>query len=106
MIQVSYGSDAASKARAKTLADSLTREINGNASKFDEVVVRSQAPNSGYQAGDGGYLPRNAQAQQAAGADFINTAFSLKQGEISKVIEGVRGYQIVKVTETYGQKFL
>jgi len=106
MIQVAYGPDAASKARAKTLADNLSREIGGNAAKFDEVVIRSQAPNSGYQAGDGGYLPRNAQAQQVAGADFINTAFSLKQGEVSRVIEGIRGYQIIKVTETYSQKFL
>jgi len=70
------------------------------------VVIRGQAPNSGYQAGDGGYLPRNMQAQQAAGMDFINTAFSLKQGEVSKIIDGVQGYQIIKITETYSQKSL
>ena len=106
MIQVAYGNDAASKARAKDTVDRLNREIGSNPAKFDETVMKGQAPNSGYQAGDGGYLPRNMQAQQAAGIDFINTAFSLKQGEVSKIIDGVQGYQIIKITETYSQKSL
>ena len=106
MIQVPYGPDALAKVRAKELADRLNREIASNATKFDEAVMKAQAPNSGYQAGDGGYLPRNVQAQQAAGTEFINTAFSLKQGEVSKMIEGIQGYQIIKITETYAQKAL
>jgi len=106
MIQVAYGGDAVSKTRAKELADRLSREIGTNPSSFDEVVVRGQNPNSGYRAGDGGYLPRSVEAQARAGADFINTAFSLKQGEVSRVIEGIQGYQIIKITETYTQKAL
>jgi len=106
MIQVPYGSDTASKNRAKELADRLFRDIGSDPSKFDEAVVRGQAPNSGYQAGDGGYLPRNTEAQQVVGAIFMNTAFSLKQGEVSRLIEGVEGYQIIKVTETLQQKAL
>jgi len=106
MIQVAYGPDALSKTRAKDLAERLNREIGANPSKFDEAVMKSQTPNSGYMAGDGGYLPRNMQAQQVAGMDFLNTAFSLKQGEVSKLIEGVQGYQIIKITETYPQKSL
>jgi parvulin-like peptidyl-prolyl isomerase len=106
MIQIEYGPDAASKTKAKNLADSLIREIGSNASKFDEVVLRGQSPNSGYQAGDGGYLPRNMEAAQIVGQDFITTAFNLKQGEVSRLMEGVRGYQIIKVTETYAQKNL
>jgi parvulin-like peptidyl-prolyl isomerase len=106
LIQVNYGPDAASKAKAKELADRLFREIGANPSKFDEVTLRGQAPNSGYQAGDGGFLPRNPEAQQIVGADFINTAFNLKQGEVSKLMEGNLGYQIIKVTETYAMKNL
>jgi parvulin-like peptidyl-prolyl isomerase len=106
MIQVAYGSDAAAKTRAKTLIDSLTKEIGSSPSKFDEVVLRGQSPSAGYQAGDGGYLPRNPEAVQAAGQEFVNTAFNLKQGEVSKVIEGLRGYQIIKITETYAMKSL
>ncbi|MDR2258523.1 MAG: peptidylprolyl isomerase [Treponema sp.] len=106
MIQVSYGSDAAAKTRARELADRLFREINANPTKFDELVLRGQAQNSGYQAGDWGYLPRSLEAQQSLGADFVNTAFSLKQGEVSKLIEGTKAYHIIKVTETHEMKNL
>jgi parvulin-like peptidyl-prolyl isomerase len=106
MIQVLYGENAASKTRAKELVDRLVREIGTNTTRFDEVVLRGQASNSGYQAGDGGFLPRNMEAAQVVGQDFINIAFSLKQGEISKLMEGRAGYQIIKVTETYNQKNL
>ena len=91
---------------SRSLAERLVADIGSNPSRFDEAVQKSQAPNSGYQAGDAGYLPRNSQAQQLVGADFINTAFSLKQGEVSKLIEGNGGYQIIKVTETYEMKEL
>jgi len=106
MIQIEYGPDAASKTKAKDLADKLIKEIGSSPSKFDEVVLRGQSPNSGYQSGDGGYLPRNREAAQVVGQDFITTAFNLKQGEVSKMMEGIRGYQIIKVTETYAQKNL
>ncbi|MDR1318321.1 MAG: SurA N-terminal domain-containing protein [Treponema sp.] len=103
MVMIPYGSD---KTKAKELADRLNGEIGLNPSRFDEVALRGQAPNSGYQAGDGGFLPRNPEAMQVVGADFINAAFNLKQGEVSKMIEGARGYQIIKITETYTQKAL
>jgi parvulin-like peptidyl-prolyl isomerase len=103
MIEIPYGSD---KAKAKELADRLIREINGNPAKFDEAVIKGQSPSAGYRAGDGGYLPMVPQAQAAAGKDFIDTAFSLKQGEVSKLIENTRAYQIFKITESYEKKDL
>ena len=106
MIQVAYGADAASKTKAKELADRLVRDIGVSAAKFDEAVLRGQAANSGYQAGDAGYLPRNMEAAQIVGQDFITTAFNLKQGEVSRMMEGRAGYQIIKITETYAQKSL
>jgi parvulin-like peptidyl-prolyl isomerase len=106
MIQVSYGPDAAARTRAKTLADSLVRDINNDPSKFDEVVQRSVTPNSGYQAGDFGYLPRNQEARNLVGQTFMDTAFNLKQGQVSRLIEGQQGYQIIKVTENYAGKQL
>jgi len=106
MIQVAYGSDAAARAKAKTLAESLVREINNDPAKFDEVAQRSVAPNSGYQAGDAGYLPRNQEARNLVGQAFLDTAFSLKQGQVSKLIEGQQGFQIIKVTENYASKQL
>jgi parvulin-like peptidyl-prolyl isomerase len=106
MIQVLYGSDAAARTKAKTLADSLVKEINNDPAKFDEVAQRSVSPNSGYQAGDAGYLPRNQEARNFVGQNFMDTAFNLKQGQVSRLIEGQQGYQIIKVTENYAGKQL
>ncbi|MDR0452718.1 MAG: peptidyl-prolyl cis-trans isomerase [Treponema sp.] len=101
MILVPYGQD---RARARTLADQLVREIGSSASKFDEAVLKAQAPGSGYQGGDAGYLPRNDQAQQRVGQDLLRTAFSLKQGEVSPLVESPQGYNILKITETLEMK--
>jgi parvulin-like peptidyl-prolyl isomerase len=106
MIQVPFGASAAEKTKAKELADRLVREIGSNPAKFDEAVIKSQSPNSGYQGGDAGYVPRNTQAQQVVGEKLLNTAFSLKQGEVSPLVEGTQGYSIIKVTETYEMKSL
>jgi len=106
MIQIPYGADAASRAKAKTLADSLVREINNDPSKFDEVAARSVAPNSGYVAGDAGYIPRNQEARQVMGQTFMDIAFGLRQGQVSRLIEGIQGFQVIKVTENYASKQL
>jgi parvulin-like peptidyl-prolyl isomerase len=105
MIQVPF-TDGASKIKAKELAERLIREIGSSPAKFDETSAKGATPNSGYQAGDAGYLPRNPQALQLVGTEFLNTAFTLKQGEVSKLIENTRGYHIIKITETYEQKNL
>ena len=108
MIQVAYGPDAASRTRAMNQANTLLREIGSSSAKFDEVSARGQAANSTFQAGDGGYLPRNQEAQSIVGKEFIDIAFSLKLGEVSRLIEGVpgTGYQIIKITESYTMKTL
>jgi len=106
MIQVPFGSDAASRTRASEVANGLTRQIGNNPARFDEAVMRAQLPNSGYMAGDGGFLPRNMQARQMTGAEFMDVAFSLQRGEVSRLIQGPRAYHIIKITETYPQTAL
>jgi parvulin-like peptidyl-prolyl isomerase len=106
MIQVPYGGNTADRTRAKILADRLLAEIGGSPAKFDETVQKSKAPNSGYEGGDAGYLPHNAQGLQIVGNTFLNIAFRLRQGEVSTLIEGIRGFQIIKVTESYEMKLL
>jgi parvulin-like peptidyl-prolyl isomerase len=105
VIQIPF-TDAASKARSKLIADRLVRDIGTNPARFDEAMLRGQTPNAEYEAGDGGYLPRNIQAQQVVGVEFMNTAFSLKQGEVSRLLESSRAFHIIKITEAYGQKNL
>jgi len=106
MIQIPYGPDAASRTKARELGNNLIKEIGSNPSKFDEVSARSVTPNSGYMAGDAGYLPRNQEARELVGQEFMNTAFSLRQGQVSPLIEGNQGFQIIKITENYSQKIL
>jgi parvulin-like peptidyl-prolyl isomerase len=106
MIQVSYGADAAARTRARELANRLVQEIGTDPSKFDEVAARSVAPNSGFQAGDAGFLPRNQEARNVVGQEFMDVAFSLRQGQVSRLIEGTQGFQIIKITENYAVRNL
>ena len=106
MIMVPYGPDAASRTAARQTADRLHREIGSNPSKFDEIVQRSAAPNSGYQAGDAGYVPRNQEARSVVGQPLLDAAFSTRQGQVSNVVEGLQGFCIIKVTENHAQKNL
>jgi len=106
MIHVPFGPDAASRTRARELADRLNREIGADPSRFDEAVLRGQSPNSGYQAGDGGFIPRNMAAMQMMGQEFMDTAFSLRHGEVSRVIQGNQGFQIIKITSALPERNL
>ncbi|MDR1429954.1 MAG: SurA N-terminal domain-containing protein [Spirochaetaceae bacterium] len=105
-ILVPGGANAEESARARAQAEQLLRDIGGNTGRFDDAIIRAGAPNSSYRGGDGGYIPRNVQAQQVMGADFVNSAFALRQGEVSRIIESPRGYMIIKITETLEQKNL
>jgi len=101
MIMVPYGPDAASRTRARQQADTLAREIGGNAANFNAAVVRSQATNSGFQGGEFGFMPRTLDAAERMGQEFVNVAFSLRIGEVSRVLPGPMGYQIIMVTESH-----
>ena len=106
MIAVPHGPDAASRNRARDTADRLNREIGGSPARFDDVVLRGQNPNSGFMAGDAGYAFRDLETQAVAGPDFMSVAFNLRQGEVSRVIQGNGAYQIIKITETHAQRSL
>jgi len=99
MIQVPYGANATTRAAARTLAESLLREIN--TSGFDQIVMRSVRPDSGYQAGNLPYIPRNNDAIVTLGQTFVDAAFSLRPGQVSGIIEGPQGFQIINVKEYY-----
>ena len=98
--------DAASKIRARASIDDIAAQIGGSAIRFMDYRTRGEAPNAGFNSGDGGFLPRNPQAMQVVGQEFMNVAFSLNLMEVSRVIENVNGYQIIMVTEIYPQKTL
>jgi parvulin-like peptidyl-prolyl isomerase len=106
MILVPYGPNAASRTAARQQADSLAREIGNSSANFNAAVVRAQAANATFQGGDFGFMPRSLDAAQRMGQDFVNTAFSLRLGEVSNVIPGPVGYQIIMVTEAHAMRNL
>jgi parvulin-like peptidyl-prolyl isomerase len=95
----------ASRAAALERANQLVRQIGGDAGKFDEVMADSRKPNSGYEVGDT-YLYKDERFRVNVGIDFFDTAFGLKQGQVSKLLERPDGYYIIKVIETLRQKIL
>jgi hypothetical protein len=98
-------SNPSEKSTAQTAANALVRQIGSDASKFDEAVRDYRRPNSGYLSGDG-YVYKDERIRQAMGANFVDTVFALKQGEISKLVERPDGFFIIKVIETYRAKTL
>jgi parvulin-like peptidyl-prolyl isomerase len=102
-LQIPFGAD---KLKAKEQADRLARDIGSDGDKFDETALRGRLPNSTYKSGDDIYLPRNDQARDVAGDEFVDAAFSLRRGEISKVIAGRDAYYLVKVISIYSPTVL
>jgi parvulin-like peptidyl-prolyl isomerase len=93
------------KSAAQTTANNLLRQIGGDAGKFDEALRDFRKPNSGYISGDG-YIYKHDRIRQAMGAAFVDAAFALKQGEVSRLLERPDGFYIIKVAETYRAKVL
>ncbi|MDR2602748.1 MAG: peptidyl-prolyl cis-trans isomerase [Spirochaetaceae bacterium] len=106
MIQIPFGAAGPEKEKAKETGRQLEKEIGSSAIKFDQVYVRASGGTAGYAAGDPGPIPRNAEAEQVFGSDFMDAVFKLKLGDVSKMIETPRAFYIVKVTDIYEQRTL
>jgi hypothetical protein len=91
-------------------ANKMAREINNKPEAFDEQLQRGRGANVGYNAAQRSILQKNSAGQQRAGQVFMDEAFALAQGRVSKVLEipsgPARGYYIIKVTGKYPKKFL
>jgi hypothetical protein len=98
------------KNKRRDEANKMAREINGIAETFDERLQRGRAATAGYNVSQRSILQKNTAGQQRAGQAFMDEAFALSQGRISKVLEipsgPARGYYIIKVTAKYPKKFL
>ena len=103
MIQIPYIDN--DRKKAQEIGNNLAKEIGGNAVKFDQVSVRA-GPSSGYRVGDPGPIPRNPEAQELFGNDFMSTVFDLKPGDVSKLIATPDAFYIVKVVDVYKQRSL
>lgn len=100
--------NSADKEKARQLADKIYQEYENGQATFNKLVEQyTNDQHARYNGGDFGYLARDdARATQLFGARFMNEIFSLKVGEVSRVLQSNIGYHIVKVTEHYPPKLL
>lgn len=99
-ILIGFGVNATSeqKAEAKQKAESLLAAIKKNPNVFEELAIKnSQDPGSAAKGGDLGLFGRGAMVKP-----FEDAAFSLKENQVSGVVESEFGYHIIKVTEIAG----
>lgn len=98
------------KKRSEVLAKAkdIVKQIKSKKLTFEEAVRKySDDEGSKVKNGDLGFLARGDQnAQKVLGLDFIKEVFLLNKGDISQPISSKEGFHIVKVTETYSQRFL
>ncbi|GMO42375.1 MAG: hypothetical protein Ta2B_22610 [Termitinemataceae bacterium] len=104
--------DAGERSTAKTNADKLAKEINGNLTVFDEKVEKGliSSPSIAYKSTKDGKLAKNATALNLVGKEFMDAVFALPQGKVSDVIEVPKGsaqaFYIVKITGNLPAKIL
>jgi peptidyl-prolyl cis-trans isomerase D len=89
---------AEERAKAKAKAEALLAQVRANPSAFADVARKnSDDPGSKEQGGDLGFFNRDAMVKP-----FADTAFAMKPGEISNVVETDFGFHIIQLKETRG----
>jgi peptidyl-prolyl cis-trans isomerase C len=94
LIRADQGADAATKAKAKSAAAGILKQIRGGADFATLAKTKSQDPGSAQNGGDLGFFPKGQNVPQ-----FDDAAFKLKAGEVSPVVESPYGFHIIKVLE-------
>lgn len=84
----------AERKAAKTKAEQLLGELRKNPKAFADLAKKnSQDPGSAAKGGDLGFFSRGMMVES-----FDKAAFSLKEGELSDVVQSDFGYHIILVT--------
>lgn len=86
--------DAGDKAKIKTEAEALLVEVQKNPGRFAELAKQhSKDPGSASKGGDLGFFTKGMMVKS-----FDDAVFSLKEGELSGLVETDFGFHIIKVT--------
>jgi len=94
LFRVPAGASAKQKEEVRLRAEGVLREARGGGD-FARLAKEHSADPSAAQGGDVGWLVKGQVMP-----DLEQTAFALKRGEISGVLESPSGYHILKVEET------
>jgi peptidyl-prolyl cis-trans isomerase D len=98
LVKAEKSGPAAQREAAKAKAEKLLAEVKKNPTSFAELARKnSDDPGSAAKGGDLDFFGRGAMVKP-----FEDAAFSLKQGEISGVVESDFGYHIIQVTGVRG----
>lgn len=98
LIKAEAGASADAKAKAKARAEALLAEVRKNPAGFADVArANSEDPGSAKQGGDLDWFSRGAMVKA-----FEDSAFSLKKGEISGVVESDFGFHIIQLEDLRG----
>ena len=94
LLIMTQGLNPAQMANAKVRADSLLKAIRGGAEFVDLCRRFSQEPGASQSGGDLGFFGRGRMVKE-----FEQTAFALKPGEVSGVVQTQFGYHIIRLEE-------
>lgn len=93
---VAQGADDAARAEARAQADKVETQVKANPSSFAALAKQhSKDPASAANGGNLGFVSKNG----GMGAEFENTAFGMKKGETSGVVQTAYGYHIIRVLD-------
>ena len=93
LIKVDPGADEAKKAEARTKIESLQAKLK-NGEDFGALAKEYSEGPSGPKGGDLGFFGRGQMVKP-----FEETAFSMKPGQVSGMVETKFGYHLIMVTE-------
>lgn len=101
LIRVPEGADAAAKAKAKTKAEGILKDVKAGKDFATLAKANSEDPGSAPNGGDLNYFPKGQMVPA-----FDEAAFSLKMGEVSNLVETQFGFHIIKVTDKQAAKMV
>jgi len=94
LVKAEKSAPADVRAKAKAKAEALLNEVKKNPASFAEVAKKnSEDKGTAERGGDLDFFGRGAMVKP-----FEDAAFSMKEGEISGIVESDFGYHIIKVT--------
>ncbi|HEY8606551.1 MAG TPA: SurA N-terminal domain-containing protein [Noviherbaspirillum sp.] len=94
LIKAEQGASASEKAAAREKAEKLLAQLRSNPGDFAKLAKEnSQDPGSAERGGDLDFFGKGMMVKS-----FEETAFQLKQGEISNIVESEFGFHIIQLT--------